>query len=198
MIYAWSLQSCNEKQSKPQLAADPDIKTIFTEEEINDLTSILDFFEQQICDLTQVQSDSVLDCYQAFFKNVSSAQGTGIIYIPVPFHLQKEMYTRLSDAAFKEIWMSGTAVNQVTGDTTQRLTLNFNGKYMSFLTALRRDYELLEAYKRSFTEERKISTVMIETLLFNYHLLNMNDVRIRLFVALHYLTLNDMYERKNE
>jgi hypothetical protein len=191
-----SLQSCNKKQSSP-LAADPDINTIFTEKEIEDLTIILDFFEKQICDLTQTRSDSILDCYQAFFKNVSSAQATGIIYIPVPFHLQQEMYTRLSDAAFTDIWLKGTAVNQITGDTTERLTLSYEGKYMSFLSALRRDYQILNAYQRSFTEQRTVSSVMIETLLYNYHLLNLRDVRMRMFVALHYLTLNDMYERKN-
>lgn len=189
-------QSCQNK-SGSLLAADPDIKTIFTETEIKDLETILDFFEGQICELSQVRRDSILDCYDEFFKNVSTAQGSGIIYIPVPFHEQLEMYKKLSATTLQEVWLVGTAVNQTTGDTTERFSLSTEGKYVQFLKALRKDYQILEAYQRSFLQERKMATPMIETLLYNFHLLNLKDIRIRLFVALHYLTLNDLYERKN-
>ena len=190
------MQACSEKSSG--LAADPTIKAVFTEAEILDLTTILDFFEHQVCDLLQVNPDSIRDCYQAFFNNVASAQTTGVIYVPVPFDAQKEMYTHLSDAVFKEIWLRGTAVNQETGDTTVRMNLSFDGKYMRFLEELKTDYQILEAYRLSLSQEHKISKVMIETVLYNYQQYNMEDLRMRLFIALHYLTLNDMYERKNE
>lgn len=196
LLCLFSMQSCQEKSGSP-LAADPDIQAIFTDTEIEDLETILDFFEGEICELSQVRRDSILDCYDEFFKNVSTAQSTGIIYIPVPFHEQLEMYKSLSPSTLQEVWLVGTAVNQTTGDTTERFSLNVDGKYAEFLKALRRDYQILEAYQRSFLQERKMATPMIETLLYNFHLLNMKDIRIRLFVALHYLTLNDLYERKN-
>jgi hypothetical protein len=78
------------------------------------------------------------------------------------------------------------------------MNLSFEGKYMRFLEALKADYQILEAYRKSLSEERMISRVCIETVLYNYHVYNIDDIRMRLFIALHYLTLNDMYERKNE
>jgi hypothetical protein len=129
---------------------------------------------------------------------VASAQRTGTIYVPIQFAAQKKMYQKLSPGAFTEIWLRGIAVNQETGDTTERMNLSYNGKFMRFLETLAQEYPLLGAYLKSFREEQGMNSVMIESFLYNYHLYQVSDVRVRLLFALHYLTINDIYERKNE
>lgn len=182
---------------KPEgLFGDPDIKFIFTKEEIEDLTIILDFFENEICDVQQVTSTNVEACYHALFENMLKSETTGTLYVPVPFHKQLGMYKTLTDGAFTDIWKRGTAVNQETGDTTIRMNLSLDGKYMQFLDSLNADYQILDAYKNSFKKEKKISRAMIETVMYNSQQYNLSDPRMRVFLALHYLTLNDVYERK--
>ena len=188
--------ACQPAKKSP-LQSDPTITEIFTEAEIHDLETILTFFDGQICNMLNVRSDSILDCYHTFLMNVAGAQRSGVIYIPVQFPAQKAMYARLSPAAFQEIWLRGAGINQETGETSERIALSSNGKFMRLLERLKEDYPLLGAYHKSFSEEHAMTSVMIETFLYNYQLYNMRDVRIRLLVAIHYLTLNDMYERKN-
>lgn len=175
----------------------PDVQAIFTEAEIRDLNTILGFFETQICDLMQVYGDSTKHCYPPFFQNVASVDATGVMYVPVPFHAQLEMYKQLSPTAFTEIWLRGTAVDQVTRDTSYRMSLSFEGKYMQFLDSLVTDYQIIDSYRQALKSSRHISRPMIETVLYNGPQYNINDLRMRLFVAMHYLTLNDTYERKN-
>ena len=196
LIFLIAGLACNDK-SKHAIANDPTIQQIFTPEEINDLSAIITFFEQQICDMLNVESDSITDCYLHLLFNVASAQRTGVIYIPIQFEAQQQMYSQLSPAAFTEIWLRGSGVNRETGAALERMTLSYDGKFMLFLESLKADYPLLGAYHQSFSEEHAITAVMIETFLYNYHLYNISDVRIRLLVALHHLTINDMYERKN-
>lgn len=182
---------------KPEgLFGDPDIKFIFTKEEIEDLIIIMDFFEHEICDVQQVTSANVESCYHALFETILKSEGTGTLYVPVPFHKQLDMYKTLTDAAFTDLWKQGIAVNQETGDTSVRMTLSYEGKYMQFLDSLNADYQILDAYKNSFRKERKISRAMIETVMYNSPQYNLSDPRMRVFLALHYLTLNDQYERK--
>jgi hypothetical protein len=188
--------ACNKSATHP-LEADPTIQEIFSPEEVQDLATIMNFFEKQICEMLNVRSDSVIVCYNRFLQNVASAQRTGVIYVPIQFEAQKEMYKQLSPAAFREIWLRGTGINQETGDTTVRMNLSYNGKYMQFLEALKDPYPLLGAYHKSFVEEQGMNSVMIESFLFNFHLYNLSDVRIRVLMGLHYLTINDIYERKS-
>jgi hypothetical protein len=88
-------------------------------------------------------------------------------------------------------------VDESTGDTIVRMNLSFSGKYLQFLEALQSDYQIIQAYIQSFKTEQTISPKMIEGVMFNYRLYNMSDLRMRLFIALHYLTVNDIYERRN-
>jgi len=196
LVFVMAGFACNEG-AKHALASDATIREIFTPSEINDLSTVMTFFEAQICDMLNVQSDSIIDCYNHFLMNVASAQRTGVIYIPVQFDAQQQMYTQLSPAAFKEIWVLGKGMNQETGEATERLALSYDGKFMRFLEALKADYPLLGAYHKSFSEERAMNATMIEAFLYNYHFYNLQDVRVRLLLAIHYLTINDMYERKN-
>ena len=182
--------------NKSLLAEDPTIQRIFNDEEIHDLEVILNFFESQICDLLQVHADSVQDCYQAFFLSVGTAERSGVIYIPVAYHDQLKMYDQLGPEAFTQIWIAGQVMDREPGISGRRVMLSYDGKYMQFLEALSNHYQILEAYRKSFAQEHRMSPDMINGVLYNYHLYNMGDIRMRLFVALHYLTLNAVFEQK--
>jgi hypothetical protein len=196
-VIALSTTSCQRKTYEG-LATYPDIRVIFTKREIQDLTTILSFFEHQICDMLQVRSDSVADCYQALFRNMERTQKSGFLYVPVQFDAQEEMYAQLDSTMFTEVWLKGTGINQETGDTVVRISLNHEGKYAQFLDSLKTDYPVLTAYINSFKSERKVTPKMIDSVLFDYRLLDMSDLRMRLFIALHYLTINDTSVRRNQ
>lgn len=197
LVAVLPFQGC-QKSDVSELAQNQTVKTVFSPGEIQDLEKILDFFETQICDLANVSRDSLYNCYQAFFKTVGKAQTTGVIYVPIPYAAQQQMYKELKGGGFNEIWMLGIGLNKANGETIERMRLNPDGKWMKFLDELSRQVTIMDAYTKSFREERAMSSLMIENVLYNYHLYNMHDVRMRLFVAIHYLTLNDIYSRKAE
>lgn len=178
------------------LDEDATLRSIFDSQELRDLHEILDFFETQICSRLRLPREQLDSCYADFFSIVEIAQGTGVLNIPVQYHAQMDMYSRLSASAFEEIWQMGYGINAVSGDTTWSMRLNPEGKYRYFLQAVQEDYMIFQSYYEAFQSTGQMTASMIETVLYNFRLYNMEDVRVRLLIALHYLTINDSFSRE--
>lgn len=183
---------------KSQLESDPLIASTFTAQEIADLDIILNFFETRICHAWNIPADRTLSCYDKFLEKIAVAQGTGTIYIPIAYHAQQSMYGKLSPAAFTDIWQIGKGADVETGETQYSMRINPDGNYTRFLDALRKEHLIFHAYVESFLSTQTLSGPMIEGILINYLQFDTQDVKVRLLIAMHYLTLNDMYERHGQ
>lgn len=184
--------------SQEDLKSNSTITTVFNESEIRDLTKILEFFNEQICATQQVDIIKLSDCYQSFFKRMAEAEKTGNIEIKIPFEEQQNLYNQINESTFNEIWNFGKSWNRNSPDTLKYIRFRYNGKYVKFLKELSNDDKIIKNYHDSFEAAGDISPSMIAGLLMNYDYYNINDLRVRLVVAVHYLTMNDQYERKEK
>jgi hypothetical protein len=175
------------------------VKRNFQESEIKDLKRILDFFETQICEIDGGNGADVLQCYRNFFVRLDSAEASGNIDPKISFAQQLDLYTQLSDSTFNDIWYFSMVVKraQTSYDTLKSVTYN-DGKYAAFLKDVGRTHNAVGKYYSAFEAAGDLSPSMVALLLKLYNDYDITDIRIRLIIAVHYLTLNDQFKRREK
>ena len=181
--------------NQDSLESNSTITTVFNESEIQDLERILEFFNEQICTTQQVDKNNLIDCYKSFFERMSESVNMGSIEIKIPFDEQQYMYKQISDSTFNQIWAFNKVWKYNTTDTLKEIGIKYDCKYVDYLEQLGKDYEVINNYYDGFKSIGDIGPHRVADLLVNYHNYNTKDIRIRLVVAIHYLTLNDRNER---
>jgi hypothetical protein len=197
IIIILTLIGCSSSKSD-KLKSDLTAINVFEDSEIRDLSIILKFFNEQICTTQQIDIGQTNDCYKSFFERMEKAGETGNIEIKIPFSEQQKMYESISDSTFNQIWSFGKSWNRDSPDTLKYLGLRYDGKYAEFLKTLGKENKVIEVYYEAFEASGAISPSMVAGLLMNYEVYDIHDIRIKLIVAIHYLTMNDQYERKEK
>ncbi|MAC95547.1 MAG: hypothetical protein CMC96_08595 [Flavobacteriales bacterium] len=187
------LTNCSVGQQK--LANDKTIKKSFSESELQDLQLLYDFFNQTICD-----SDQELEnCYDDFFKKVKLAADSGSMYLHIPFENQKAIYNEFQDSTFYQIWAFGkTWTRENPNDTLREVYYRWDGKFMDFLRRAGKKDEFINAYHESVEAAGGPPPSLIAGIIINYDKLNIEDPKVKFVIAIHYLTLNDQYKRKEK
>ena len=180
------LMGCSNSTEK-RLASNPTITAVFEQSEIKDLAVILDFFNDHICALNNAKG------YQLFFEKMAECEKTGSIDVEIPLQDQLKMYSRLSEPSFNQIWRIGQRwfhPFRVYADTIEVKELVFTGNYLKFLKAFGKDNSLIDLYLEYLESAGVISPASTSIVMTKYKQFNVKDVRIQLFIAMHYLTLN--------
>ena len=178
-----------------QLLDDKLIKKSFSEAEIQDLQLLYDFFNKSICDSNQ----DLENCYDDFFKKVKQAADSGSLYLPIPFDNQLEIYKKFKDSTFYQIWAIGELwTREKPNDTLGEVYYKWDGKFMNFLKKAGKEDEFIKAYHESVEAAGGPGPAIIAEIIMNYDKMNIEDIKVRFVIAIHYLTLNDQYKRKNK
>ena len=171
----------------------------FTPEEIKDLTKLLDFFNEQICISEGIDKKEIIKCYDSFMKRMIETAEAGSLEVKIPFAKQQEMYHQISDSFLNQIWVFGKSrISWDSPDTLIHIDYKRDGKYMEFLKELGKEYEMVKNYREDFVSAGGISPSMSRDILMikEDYQYDLNDVRLQLVIAIHYLTMNDKFERK--
>lgn len=179
-----------------ELYSSSPINSIFTKVEIEDLEDILTFFSDQICTVEQLDTNYIKNCYFSYCERLKvESTETGIIDLKIPFDKQRILYKTIDDSTFYQIWSFGTYLTQNTSEPLVGIQLNPHGKYAAFLKSLGQEYQNVNEYYNDLVATGDIAPSMTAELLINYNDFNLPDQRIKLLMAIHYLTLNDQLER---
>ncbi|MGB1248147.1 MAG: hypothetical protein ACPG4Z_04625 [Chitinophagales bacterium] len=171
------------------LEEDKTIQNIFTQDEIKDLAILMVFFENKICEFKQTSSEEVSDCYSnygLYWKEVIESETT-LVTPNISYKEQLLLYKTISSSTFDEVWEIGEGENAEIRYT--------NGKYLTFLEELSNDNEVVANYYESYLFMETMNPGMYGSLFINHEYFDFGDVRIRLFYAIHFLTLNDYLKR---
>ncbi len=76
------------------------------------------------------------------------------------------------------------------------LLLKHEGAFEIFLSNLAKENKGIEYYHTTLIKTGDITPSMVSNILINYKYYNIQQPEIRLIIAIHYLTLNDQYHRK--
>ena len=198
IIISTILISCSTSESI-ELKSNKTISETFNESEIKDLQIIFDFFNGQICDSKKMDYDSLNECYEKYCSEIRKQQKTENEFNPkVDFEQQLEMYKRLNNKNFDIIWQIDKNWNYKSSDTLKYLGLNYVGKYKKFLKKYGEENKAIFDYYKHLNAAGDISPSIIAGLIMNYELYDISDIRTKLVIAIHYLTLNDQNWRKEK
>ncbi len=189
--------SCTN-QRKNDLLNDETIKESFNTTEINDLTKIQSYFDKSI-GLTENENQENLEkVYTDFFLQNSNIEKVSDFKLSINFNDQKKLYNQLDKKTFDNIWEISWSTKWNSNDTLKHIQLNRHGKYTEFLKTVGKQDSVINNYYNSLEIAGDISPSMFADLIKNYKNYNVNDPKIRLIIAIHYLTLNDQFERKEK
>ena len=191
------LMGCKSNTAK-EMQSIRTVTDIFDKAEIKDLATIVDFFNAQICDEPKNAKADITKCYQSFFKRMEECEIKGDITVPVSFEAQQGLYSRISARSFNEIWAynqhwARILVDSVLHDTyVTEIHLKCNGKYLQFLEKLGNENEVISDYLDALLSVGgMISPAHVAWVLKLYDQFDVKDLRFQIFIAIHYLTLND-------
>lgn len=193
IVLILGLTNCSVGQKR--LVDDKIIKKSFSESEIQDLQLLYDFFNQSISD----SESDIEDCYDDFFIQVKQAADSGSMYLPIPFEKQKKVYDKFQDSTFYQIWAFGkTWTPENPNDTLREVYFRWDGKFVSFLKKAGKKDEFIKAYHESVEATGGLVPSIIAGIIMNYEKLNIEDPKVKFVIAIHYLTLNDQYKRREK
>ncbi|WP_458626403.1 hypothetical protein [Winogradskyella sp. PC D3.3] len=179
--------SCDTKYSTAEL------KSNFTNEEINDLKEIITFFVKNVC--AEYDSD-LKKCFRKINHDSLTASGTGI-WARIDFEEQKKMYNRISPSTFDKIWMYCESTYYPSGTKSKDICAVAFGKYQNYLAELGKSNPRIAKYADRIQASGAFNGFDIQY----YEILkpnsefDLNDPNIQLILAIHYLSLNDEMTR---
>lgn len=177
---------------KENLATNPKINSVFEKDEVQDLSKILDFFEQQICSTEELDINNNTLCYTHYLKKLKVAEITGNIEIGISVETQRQLYNQINDSTLNQIWVFHKSSRRNSSDTLKQAKgLRYDGKYVAFLQELSKDNPAIKQYYETFIAVGAISPSMINSILVDYKNYNIKDRSVKFVIAIHYLTLND-------
>ena len=181
-------------QSNPKSLRDyEEVNKIFQEKEIEDLERIVDFFNESICKSEKLENTNVLDCYELYFKRMRKAEETGIVEIQIPYQEQEKLMREIDLNSFNQIWSYGKTWRK-NSDTLEVVNIKYDGKYIKFLKEFGKENIKAKNYVDRFEAVGDISPSMFADVLMNYKEYDVRDERIKLLIAIHYLTQNEQYK----
>jgi len=190
-VLALSVMTCGNEDKSTQLTDYEEVQQIFSQEEIDDLKDITTYFEGVICKSNQVTAAQLPDCYQAFFEQLKAGEKKGIMDIRIPFEAQTQFISQMNKTSFDQVWNYGIPRNEL--DTLEVLHVNLKGNYIQFLTEFGTQNDWIKQYTDRLKAIGDIAGGAQLFILNNYKQLDCTDPRIRLFLAINYLTINDQY-----
>ena len=195
VLFVGILGSCQPSRDNP-VATAPGMQEMFTPDELADLNSILLYFEGQICQLAE-EGATPEECYTAFRQHIKGAE-PGTDYLPLEFEAQRALLGRLHNGTQATFWNQQLVKRDDNPNGSVRtLVYQAQGKLVDFMERLGQDYILVAQYVKGFRAVHTISPMMEQEILNTMHLFNLQDIRVRVFLALHFVTVNDSYKRKS-
>lgn len=179
----------------PSLEESRLVEKHFSTDEISQLRDILSFFDEQICGDANTTSTVIKECLRRYNAWLEKTFGTDdFTGLPISFDDQKELYNSLNDSLIFKIWYSGRLEQKEK--TTALLDINPYDVYSLYLKDLASQEPTLLSYYDSLKGGEGMSPAMITSMTYEHEKLDITDERIRLVMAIHYLTRNDQFERQ--
>ncbi len=183
---------------KKDLKSDETIIKIFNKREIKDLDRLVNFFETQICSGQKTNKINIQECYERFFKKMNQSEKAGEIILNISFAEQKIVYDQISKKTFDEIWEQGWKIRNNNDVRLKFYGLKTKGKYVEFLKEFGLVNSFVHEYHSSLQIAGDISPSMFAGTIKRFKEFDISDPKIRLLIAVHYLTINDNYKRKEK
>ena len=172
------------------------VKQYFNKYQKADLEKILAFFESQICEPDQTSPENIFDCYNNYLAQLAENSAFGNLDPKISLEEQDTLINNLHKVTYTSIWSDGKTNTSATPNGL--FGLKYGDRYHRFLSALGKENEKIKQYEATFQKTGTITPSMIADVLVNYTEYDLTDLRVRLVIAIHYLTLNRTFSENEQ
>lgn len=192
--------NCDKKENLTykEMKADKLLSESFSDNELQNLSRIVDFFESQICLDKNVSKE---ECYFNFnqerintaFKDYETKKNEFIV--PINYKLQEKLYKKIDSTFFKEIWINPVTGNDITGKPKKRdwYVLNLFGEYPKFMKKtgeVNNDLFFKNIYENfNLSNQLSPTLTIIETQ--KLSIKDYKDIKKKLYFSIYYLNLKE-------
>ncbi len=169
----------------------------FSEKQIKDLEKITVFFKESIC---LSKNPKFKKCFEKLPHEYMEAVGSPV-WSNINFEKQKKLYKQISDSTFNQIWVFCKSINfNNNKKTLKSICSRYNGKYQKYLIDFGKQNEAIKVYANKVVGAGVYPTLYLHYshILRNKKYFDLNDPNIQLIIAIHYLSLNDEWQRTDE
>lgn len=182
---------------------------IFTESETAELISLLDKFDKEICKTESTPRRDLIASYNLFFEQMYEDINSGNAEIRIDRNSHNEIIKSLKPNLRKEFWGTGETIiqrripalnsNATFPDTIPNVYFK-KGKYYEYLEKeISKINPKTKQYFEYLSSAMDFNSIKIVVdLISNFKEYDISDDRIRLLIAIQYLSLNDSYLEHTE
>ena len=149
-----------------------------------------------------MDNDSLTACYKKYCSQIKKEFNSNYTFDPkIDFNQQLKMYKQLDSSTFKQIWYFGRhriIRKQKDSLDFKEISLASNNKYSKFLDKYGKENNVIKNYIKRLKAAGDITPTMNSSLIMAYERYNLSDIRTKLMIAIHYLTINDQFFRKEK
>jgi hypothetical protein len=168
--------------------------SIFNEDEITELDKIYNFFTTHICNGS---NHSIEQCYLLFMERIYLQRESGEINVNIPFDLQDSLFAQIDSNLFYQIWTFHHPIRPIEAQHLEFIELNIDGKILPYMKLLSEEYDIFKVFYDDFQAAHDLSPTSIADLIIQYKRFQLNDKKVRLIIAIFYLTINQ-YNKESE
>jgi len=190
------LLSCSESKVIT-LENDPLITKHFNDSDIKEFQKILSFFDNvvtQNCD----KKDDLIYCYNKYLSNLLyDVDSTGGFDPRLNLNKLNILVDSLNRSTFNKIWIYSWSKKRESLDTNQVIVANNGAEYFNYLNDLGQTDTIYKNYYDYYYLTGDLSSATaIALVLKKYDLFDFSYERVRLFIAIHYISY--LYEEKQK
>ncbi|WP_347175152.1 hypothetical protein [Polaribacter uvawellassae] len=184
----------DETSTFKEMKADTLLSESFSTYELNDLAKIVDFFESQICKkYGDLNKCDIQKAYKKF--NVADSISYPRYLNFIDFKKQKELYNKITPKLKYKIWAHPFTI-EGKKEIKDVLWIRGNGDYINFLKRVgnsKKEFEIFKKYAEEIELSNDLSVKNEWDLALNYRFYDSKDIKFRLLIAIHYLSLNEQF-----
>ncbi|SMC87868.1 hypothetical protein [Cellulophaga tyrosinoxydans] len=173
-----------------------DLKPYFSESEIKDLNLIADFFQNEFCGTTD--STKFENCINTALPKLDDWEYK-YLRKKISWKKQKKLYSKITDSTFNKIWAICNSTLLVSKPEYKHKTLcfNYNPIVIDFVKELGQSNGFLKYYAGVLEAVGGFNNINLISISIAEHPQewDLKDRNIQIFLAIHYLTQNDMLKR---
>lgn len=173
-----------------------DLKPYFSESEIKDLNLITDFFQTELCG--SKDKKNFANCIASAIPKLNDWEYK-YIKRKISWRKQKKLYSKISDSTFNKIWAICNSMLLVSKPKYEHKMICFNSNpiIIDFIRALGKSHGYLEYFAERLEIVGGFSNINLLSIDIFEHPeeWDLKDRNIQIFIAMQYLTQNDMLKR---
>lgn len=176
---------------------------LFTQTETAQLLMLLALFDQNASEIMGVKSNDIIEIYNAYLPWLAKQQNKAEINIGMNEAQQTQLESIIDSILINELWSESYTlrINRSGGqDTLDKIfILNTKGRLFQFMEEeLSLEYPLIKKHIDIVHNNGSLTPSFFADLLLDYQHFAINDDRIRLIFAIHYIGVNKGFLEKNK